>query len=81
MSKFDPKLDKTIKELGNQKEVGALIVGVYQYNGGEKKVGMSRVFEDYKTKQIGRKGTGRLGWDDVQFLKEHFAELEEILEA
>lgn len=65
-------------EMGKNKD--DLIVGVYKYKGGDPKLGINRYFED-KEGNIGIKKSGRLNWDDVQFLSEVLPKAIEIMDS
>lgn len=70
MAGFDPSKDVTLDEwcFGSKDEPETFIVGVYQYNGGKKKLGFTRTFRNYRTQEIGIKGAGRLTIEDVEHL-------------
>ena len=80
---FDATKDKCIQKwiFGNESEPGAFIVGVYSYDNGPRKLGMTRTIKDcWKTGATRFVAAGRLDWDDVQNLTSKLAEIEAVLD-
>jgi len=78
---YDPSKDKCLKQWKTGNDANDLVVGIYQYKEGEKKVGINRIVRNWKTGELVVSRAGRLNWDDVQFLQSIMDEIVQEMES
>jgi hypothetical protein len=73
---FDASKDVCIQDYGVFECGEALFqFGVYSYDGGEEKIGITRVYDNPRTGQRVHGKLGRLTWDEAHFIAEKITEL------
>jgi hypothetical protein len=81
----EEEFDKVVGVLSNVYlveiiEPGDLIVGIYKYKGKDPKLGLTRHAKSYKTDEPIIMKSGRLNWDDVQYLDSIWEEIKQTME-
>jgi len=66
---YDAEKDELLKSWEQDKSRGSIFLGVYQYDGGQKKLSILRHDEKYSTPEIKiKRKAGRLTLDEVEFI-------------